>query len=395
MNKKILDLSLVVICLGSMAYPAWKMIEEKLAYDEDYQKQLDLIVKAIELKHWKSKGDVISWSLSVNIPKELGYENWDENNEIPRVLFKARKNGDDYYNIYSMGVDGKNVKLIATHDDFGSSVLPFGYFTEPNRSPDGRYIISTSYKNGYGCTLYDLKLRKGNEVTSGRCFVESWDDDRKIALINNDGETAQLTLESQEVISFKVLYSYDFDDANNRFFIINKENKAIAKVKNNNDFLQSVQGDGDQIIYDMPGFKNPKRGSYLSAECKSGGSFGVKDTLFTCNYDRQNLVYNIYDSNEPEKILGKSLGFRVIKSGAWGMQDGSIYRVIQKEEDTPLTKINYIYDAGENYEIKVYDDLYLSKSMQEGFEDINLSEYFPELPSKEKYEDTLIKLLYK
>ncbi|MEI8593788.1 hypothetical protein [Photobacterium sp. Hal280] len=170
--------------------------------------------------------------------------------------------------------------------------------------------------------------------------------------------------------------------------------KAISKIYNDNDYVNSIQGSGEQIIYDMPGFKNPERGNYLSEECKSGGAFGLNSSLFTCSYDSNKLEYNVYESNNPNKIIGKSLGFRVIELGKWAMQDGEIYRIVNKSEDTPLSRVMYKYDFGDEYESFVYDDLYLPISALEKFEGVNLSEYFPELPSKERYEDTWIDLLY-
>ncbi|MEL6117915.1 hypothetical protein P0Y67_22220 [Photobacterium sp. SP02] len=397
MKKKLLAYSVGALCVGAIAYPAWKMIKEKISYHKDYQEQLDLIVELIEIERLKTRDDAISWRLNITIPEQLEYEKWDEDNEIPRVLFKARKKGEKYSNLFSMGIDGKDVKLVATYEDFGSKILPFGYFTSPNRSPSGRYIISTSHKKdyGYGCTLYDLKERVGYRFASGRCFVESWIDNEKIALVNNDGQSAELKLDSAGLVYLKDIYGYDFDDANNRFFLIDKNKKAISKIKNDNDFLASVNGVGEQIIYDMPGFKKPEKGSFLSGECNSGGVFGVSDNLFTCNYDRQNFVYNVYSTDKPKEIVGQSLGFRVIKLGSWGMQDGFIYRIIKTHEKTPLKIIKYYYEASNKYEIKVYDDLYVSQKMQEDFYKLNLSKYFPDLPTKEKYDETLIKFLYK
>ncbi|WP_027250847.1 hypothetical protein [Photobacterium halotolerans] len=394
MKKKFLAYSLGALCVGAIAYPAWKMIKEKIAYEKDYQEQLDVIVEAIEIERWKTRADIIAWKINVSIPEDIEYEVWDEEYEIPRVLFKARKSGDFYYKLYSMGIDGKDVKLVATHEDFGASIWPLGYFTGPNRSPDGRYIISTSNEKGFGCTLYDMDQRKGQSFASGRCYVESWMDDGKIAIINNGDGKAYLTLSSKEIKYIKDIYGDDFEDANSKFFLVKDETKAISNIYNDNDFVNSIQGSGEQIIYDMPGFKNPERGSYLADECKYGGTFGVNSSLFTCSYDSNNLEYNVYESNDPKKIVGKSLGFRVIELGKWGMQDGEIYRIINDSEDTPLAKIKYKYKFGDEYEIIVYDDLYLPISAQESFEGLNIADYFPELPSKERYEDTWIDLLY-
>ncbi|MEI8593787.1 hypothetical protein [Photobacterium sp. Hal280] len=218
MKKKLLAYSLGALCVGAIAYPAWKMIKEKLAYDKDYQKQLTSLVKAVEIKRWKTRTDILSWRINASIPEDIEYEVWDEQYEIPRILFKARKSGDFYYHLYSMGIDGKDVKLVATREDFGSDIWPLGYFTRPNRSPDGRYIISTSNDKSFGCTLYDIDKRKGHSFASGRCFVESWTDDGRVAIININAETALLTLKSKELKYIKYIYSQDFDDANNIFF---------------------------------------------------------------------------------------------------------------------------------------------------------------------------------
>ncbi|MEL6117711.1 hypothetical protein P0Y67_21150 [Photobacterium sp. SP02] len=394
MKKKLLAYSVGALCVGVIAFPAWKMIKEKIAYNKDYQEQLDLIVRGIEIHRWKTRADIIAWKINVTIPDDIEYEVWDEEYEIPRVLFKARKYGAPDFDLYSMGIDGKDVKLVATREDFGASILPLGYFTGPNRSPDGRYIISTSNEKGYGCTLYDIEKRKGQNFASGRCYIESWMDDGKIAIINNGDGKAFLTLASQEMKYIKDIYGYDFEDANSKFFLVKDETKAISNIYNDNDYVNTIQGSGEQIIYDMPGFKNPERGNYLSDECKFGGTFGVNSSLFTCSYDNNNLEYNVYASNDPKKIVGKSLGFRVIKLGEWGMQNGELYRIIKKPKDTPLTKINYYYDFGDEYQFTVYDDLYLPISAQELFGDLKVSEYFPELPSREKYEDSWIKQLY-
>ncbi|WP_120512795.1 hypothetical protein [Photobacterium salinisoli] len=394
MKKKLLAYSVGALCVGVIAFPAWKMIKEKIADHKAYQEQLDLIVRGIEIERWKTRADIIGWKINVSIPDDIEYEVWDEEYEIPRVLFKARKYGAPDFDLYSMGIDGKDVKLVATRSDFGASILPLGYFTGPNRSPDGRYIISTSNENGYGCTLYDIEKRKGHNFASRRCFVESWTDDGKVALINNGGEIGFLTLASEEFKYLKDIYGDDFDDERNMLFLLENENKSISTIKDKNDFLNSLPREKDQLINDMPILNKTERVNYLSDECKHGGTFGLNSNLFTCRYDSNKLEYNVYESNVPKKIVGKSLGFRVIKLGEWGMQNGELYRIIKKPKDTPLTKINYYYDFGDEYQFTVYDDLYLPLSAQESFGDLNISEYFPELPSREKYEDSWIKQLY-
>ncbi|QUJ69415.1 hypothetical protein KDD30_21890 (plasmid) [Photobacterium sp. GJ3] len=394
MKKKLLAYSIGALCFGAIAYPAWKMIAEKLAYDKAYQEQLDLIVRGIEIHRWKTRADIIGWKINVSIPDDIEYEEWDEDYEIPRVLFKARKYGAPYFDLYSMGIDGKDVKLVATREDFGANILPLGYFTGPNRSPDGRYIISTSSDKGYGCTLYDIKKRKGHIFSSGRCYVESWIDDGKFAIINDGDGKAYLTLESKEIKYIKDIYGHEFEDANSKFFLVKDGTKAISNIYKHNDFVNSIQGNGEQITYDMPGFKKPERGNYLSDECKYGGTFGVNSSLFTCSYDSNKVYYNVYESNNPNNIVGKSLGFRVIELGKWAIQDGEIYRIVNNSEDTPLSKIKYKYNFGDEYQFTVYDDLYLPISAQKAFEGIDISDYFPELPSKEKYQDSWVKQLY-
>ncbi|MCG2838968.1 hypothetical protein L6J37_19225 [Photobacterium sp. WH77] len=394
MKKKLLAYSVGALCVGAIAYPAWKMIKEKIAYHKDYQEQLDVIVEAIEIERWKTRADIIAWKINVSIPDDIEYEVWDEEYEIPRVLFKARKYGAPDFDLYSMGIDGKDVKLVATREDFGASILPLGYFTGPNRSLDGRYIISTSNEKGYGCTLYDIKERKGQNFALGRCYIESWLDDGKIAIINNGDGKSFLTLSSKEIKYIKDIYGYEFEDANSKFFVVKDGKKAISNIYNDNAYANTIEGSGEQIIYDMPGFKNPERGNFLSDECKFGGTFGVSSSLFTCSYDSNKLDYNVYESNNPNKIIGKSLGYRVIELGKWGMQDGEIYRIVDDSEDTPLAKIKYKYDFGDEYQFTVYDDLYLPVSAKETFEGLNIADFFPELPSKARYEDTWIDLLY-
>ncbi|MEL6117833.1 hypothetical protein P0Y67_21800 [Photobacterium sp. SP02] len=394
MKKKLLAYSVGALCVGAIAYPAWKMIKEKIAYHKDYQEQLDVIVEAIEIERWKTRADIIAWKINVSIPDDIEYEVWDEEYEIPRVLFRARKYGAPDFDLYSMGIDGKDVKLVATREDFGASILPLGYFTGPNRSPDGRYIISTSNEKGYGCTLYDIEKRKGHNFASHRCFVEAWTDDGKVALINNGGEIGFLTLASEEFKYLKDIYGEDFDDDKNILFLLENEKKSISKIKDKNDFLKSIPREKDQLIHDMPILKKTERVNYLSDECKYGGTFGLDSSLFTCRYDSNKLEYNVYKSNEPKKIVGKSLGFRVIELGKWAMQDGEIYRIINDSEDTPLAKIKYKYDFGDEYQFRIYDDLYLPISAKETFEGLNIADYFPELPSKARYEDTWIDLLY-
>ncbi|MEL6117929.1 hypothetical protein P0Y67_22295 [Photobacterium sp. SP02] len=394
MKKKLLAYSVGALCVGAIAYPVWKMITEKIVYHKDYQEQLELIVDAIEIKHWKNRNDVISWDVNIKIPEEPSYEKWNENFKLPRVLFKARKKGDDYYNIYSMSIDGKDIKLIATYEDFGGNVVSMGYFIAPSRSPDGRFILSTSSKKGYFCSLYDLNNNEYYQLTSNTCFIESWGGDGKSALVNSNGDTAILNLETKKFVYLKKLFGQDFEDTNGTFLLLNSKSLAISTIEEENDFSEILPGIGNQVVYEMPGFKDPIRKDYLSKECTFGAMFSVDRKYYTCNYSHNNVEYNIYSINKPKEIVGKSIGFIIIKPKAWAIQDGSIYREVQEYEDSPLTRIKYNFNAGEDYELKVYDNLYLPKNMQIEFDRLNISNYFPELPSKNKYNDTLIKMLY-
>ncbi|MEL6117977.1 hypothetical protein P0Y67_22550 [Photobacterium sp. SP02] len=394
MKKKLLAYSLGALCVGSIALPAWKMIKEKIAYHKAYQEQLTSLVKAIEIERWKTKDGPVYWDINIEIAEEPEYEKWDESYALPRLLFKARKKGERFFNLYSMNIDGTDIRIIATLEEFGGYVSPFGIVKKPTRSPDGRFIISTIGNDGFHCALYDIKERVSYKIAPKSCFIESWSADEKIALINNNSNTALLDLTDRSLKYFSDVYGYQFDDATEKFFILKDKNIAISKVYKNNDYLQSIPGDGDQIIYEMPGFKNPKRQNYLTEECVFGGFYGIGENYFTCNFEPNQSTYNIYDSKNPTKVIGESFGFWVIEPGVWALQEGNIYRVKRDSEDSDIKKMLYTYDAGKEYELIVYDDLYVSKNLKNNIDSIDITDYMPKLPTKKQYEETLLDLLY-
>ncbi|MEL6116471.1 hypothetical protein P0Y67_14740 [Photobacterium sp. SP02] len=395
MKKKLLAYSVGALCVGAIAYPAWKMIKEKIAYDKDYQEQLNLIVEAIEIRRWNTKSDPADWNINIIIPEEPEYETWDDNYSLPRLLFRAIKKGERDFNLYSMNLDGTDIKIIATDEEFGGNVAPFGVVKKPSRSPDGRFIISTAFNKGYYCALYDIKERESYKLAPNPCYIESWVSDGSSVLINNSGKTGLLSLTDRSFEYLKDIYGYQFDDVNNRFFLLNDKQIAISKVYKNNDFLKSIPGDGNQIVYEMPGFKKPVRENYLTEECELGGFFGMTVNYFTCNFKPNQSTYNIYDSRNPNEVIGESYGFWVIEPGVWAIQKGIVYRVKRDNEDSDIKKMRYTYDAGKEHELIVYDDLYVSKNLKYNIDSIDITSYMPKLPSKKQYEETLLNLLYK
>ncbi|MEL6116470.1 hypothetical protein P0Y67_14735 [Photobacterium sp. SP02] len=395
MKKKLLAYSVGALCVGAIAYPAWKIIKEKIAYDKDYQEQLDLIVEAIEIRRWNTKNDPAHWNINISIPEEPEYETWDENYSLPRLLFRAIKKGERDFNLYSMNVDGTDIKIIATDEEFGGNVAPFGFVKKPRRSPDGRFIISTAFNNGYYCALYDIKERISYRMAPKPCFVESWGYDEKTALIANNGKTALLNLTDRSLKYFKDIHGYQFEDATEGFFVIKDKNIAVSKIYKDNDYLKSIPGDGEQIVFEMPGFKNPKRQNYLTDECVFGGFYGMSESYFTCDFKQNQSTYNIYDSRNPSKVIGESFGFWVIEPGVWAIQEGTIYRVKRDSEDSDIKKMLYTYDAGKEYDLRVYDDFYISENLKNKIDNIDITSHMPKLPTKQQYKETLLDLLYK
>ncbi|MDO6706081.1 hypothetical protein [Photobacterium sp. 1_MG-2023] len=387
-SKKIFWLMVGSIFIGASSYYLFLYLQKKYEEEKDFNYQLSLIVESNEIKKWTSKLSPAVWKLKVNIPEYIKYEQWDEDYNLPRVLFTARNKSEDYNHVYSMNLNGTDVKLIASHEEFGGAFWPRRGINKPSRSPNGRYIVTTSFNKGFWCTLYDIHKRKSTKLAPYDCRVDYWSTDSKKALINNSGRSGYLDVDSKEITFFKNTYGDDFEKGHGRLFTVENGSQVFSRITEENEYTKKIEGKGKQVVYEMPGFKNPLRGGFLPDECSGGGYYSADRKYFTCNYNENDKDYTVYQIVKPFDAVGKSFGFWVIQPGRWAFQDQRLYRKVGKNENSAFNSIIYYYDAGDDYEITVFSDIYLSKNNFIDYDKENLSGYFPKLPTEEDYRNT-------
>ncbi|UTM59796.1 hypothetical protein L4174_017135 [Photobacterium sp. CCB-ST2H9] len=392
--NKIVVILMFLTSLSILFFWFFKYLSNKYEEEKDFNEQLSLLVESIEIKKWSTKLSPAYWEIKVYIPEHVEYEQWDQEYDMPRLLFRARKKGEKAYNIYSMNLNGTDIKLVATHKDFGGAFWPRRGINKPSRSPDGRFIITTLFNKGFWCTKFDIKEKISIRFAPHDCRVDYWSSDSKTALISNSGKSGFLDVDSNKIAFFEDQYGNDFEKGNGRLFTMGNGNKMFSKITEENNFTQKIKGDGKQVIYDMPGFKNPIRDNVLPEECADGGYYSADRKYFTCGYDEGNEKYPVYQMDNPKQRAFQSFGFWVIQPGQWAFQDERLYRVIRNNEQSVFKSIVYYYEISEEYEMLVYDDIYLSKDILDKFEQVDLTGYFPRLPTEEEYSEAYYKMKF-
>ncbi len=145
-------------------------------YDAEYMKNLDVIVKFREV--YGDKTNTLSWELDVDIPDNPPLEKWDDQHEMPQLMVKIKKHGDKVSGLYSMNLNGTDVRTLFTPEEIGGSIEAKG-LSRPSRSPDGRFVITAYQPEAfqYRCAIFDLKTRDRQSLGPGRCMGFDWQPD--------------------------------------------------------------------------------------------------------------------------------------------------------------------------------------------------------------------------
>ncbi|UTZ24994.1 TolB family protein [Vibrio campbellii] len=397
MKKIIIGSTIVAALLAGAGFLHW---QSKPQMDETYKRNLGYTVTStLFSKQRESLSKIRGWQIDIETLEGAPKEEWNATHTQPQVMFNY---GPDS-TIYTMNLDGTDVRLLLHRDEFGE--LPAGG-NDIQRSPDGRYLAFRYY--GYGawanCAVYDLKKRETivkAEFCTSATFTQ---DSKEFYFIDSDSRNPQrLELESRSRSDvFQSAIHVDKETFNPlrdgyAFFIDQVNDRFIYKVRKIDD--ADNRGPDQQLVFRFSDMSLLGKKEYLAPECLTRFTKGALQKYLSCN---RREPYDLYSLEDPQKKIEKVPERYVLQRGKWyARANGNrVVRLKQPGEVGMFDGLSY------NYALKTgegefdYDRLhrlsfFIPSNMYADFESMDLRPFMPAIPTKAQFDELVPKVTEK
>ncbi|MEI8593791.1 hypothetical protein [Photobacterium sp. Hal280] len=383
---------------GSAAYGYFYVTNP---YDEEYMENLKYIVEYADKS--EDKISRVAWPIYIEIPEEPKIEIWDRKFNMPQIMFfLSMKSKGDKGGLYIMNMNGTDVRILFTQKEIGGIPERKG-LSRPNRSPNGRYIITAIQPEGfnYKCAIYDLKNRQVEDLGYGRCYNFHWDKDSN-GVYYVGGRSWQdpyyydVNKKQQKhlhPIQDNFLDELSFEDDLSGGLPIDNGVHYIRQVKRDSYKLADYYG--REFKFKLPDMKYIGEVNSLPKNCDYGQNFSADSKYFTCAHSKDGQYY--YTLEKPHEKIGKARESLIIQAGNWYMPENSnvIFRSTIHDESTPISGIYYSYNLSKSKDFIGYLSYYLPADLLQNYESMSFSDFFPPLPNKKVYQETRTKIINK
>ncbi|WP_104040136.1 TolB family protein [Vibrio hyugaensis] len=389
MKKIIIGSTIIAALLAGAGVLHW---QSKPSMDKDYISNLRGIVQSTS---YSNQRDTISkirgWQIDIGNLEGAPKEEWNATHIQPQVMFNY---GPDS-TIYTMNLDGTNVRLLLHRNEFGE--LPAGG-NDIKRSPDGRYLAFRYYGAGVNCAVYDLKKRETivkAELCTSATFTQ---DSKEFYFIDSDSRNPQrLELESRNRSDvFRSTIRVDKETFNPlrdgyAFFIDQVNDRFIYKVRKIDD--SGNRGPDQQLVFRFSDMSLLGKKEYLAPECLTRFTKGALQKYLACN---KREPYDLYSLEDPQKKIEQVPERYVLQRGKWyaDAYGNRVVRLKQPGEVGMFDGLSYNYalkiGSGEfDYKKLNRINFYIPADICEDFENMDLRPFMPPIPTKAQFDELL------
>ncbi len=364
---------------------------------EAYKRNLGYIVTStLFSKQRESLSKIRGWQIDIETLEGVPKEEWNAKHIQPQVMFNY---GSDS-TIYTMNLDGSDVRLLLHRDEFGE--LPAD--GKIQRSPDGRYLAFRYYGAGINCAVYDLKKRE-TIVKAELCTSATFTQDSKEFYFtdSNSRNPQRLELESRNRSDvFQSTIRVDKETFDPRrdgygFFIDQFNDRFIYKVRKIDE--AGKRGTEQQLVFRFSDMSLLSKNEYLAPECLNHFTKGAQQKYLACN---QYKPYDLYSLEDPQKKIEQVPERYVLQRGKWYAEvfGNRVVRMKQPEEDGIFDGLGYYYalktgDGEFDYDPLYWLDFYIPSDMYKNFEDMDLRPFMPSIPTKAQFDELVPKVTEK
>ena len=383
-SKIMLGIGGLAVACGLVA--GYSFLNKQPQVDEEYMKKLDVIVELRE--RYGRKDRLHSWKLYLDLPEVPIREQWNAEHSMPQIMPRIKYPGDKNYSLYSMNMNGTDLRLMMTPEEIGGSIEMRG-LSRPSRSPDGRFVLlSVAYGFfTFNCVVYDLKDQKAFEIGNDRCLQFEWLDDGSAAYFAMGGEawrfdaatkTAEMLMPEEGSYNEELDYDrfYGMRLSSDKQYLI--RTVPYQEAEKNPDI-------GAYGVFKLPEMAYLGRSDYYTEECDNGLAHSIDRKYFTCTTTGSKANY--YDLDNVQEVVGVAPQRWIIQDNRWFMPDNShsVIRV-RDQENTEIPALRYIYKVETGFDLAAALGFYLPKNLRDDFEQRDFREFFPPLPTPEVYE---------
>ncbi|NRA91912.1 MAG: hypothetical protein HRU26_04380, partial [Psychroserpens sp.] len=332
---------------------------------------------------------VNSWAIEATLPKQPERIQWDAEYDMPRVMFLAERDSDDGKSLWSMNINGTDIKLMISNEEIINLRM-----RELNVSPNGRYLFANSAYEGFyfKCYLYDLKEQTATFISEDQCSRVKWIDDEHNAVMVNGFGPVRFTMKDKKLHRTKELLhgedDYGIKSARGMQLSMDKTKLVRATNRNSNYFYHDGDdyGPGDFIVYDVNTFEYIDKLDYFPKGCDSFMYNSVDKQHFTCNkiytpYTKTSRGYHVFNIKPPFKKVGEAIGVKVVQLNVLNSNLRSfLYRERKANENSPINRVRYSYRYN-NHRKASTTDFYISPNLVENYSERDFTRFFPPLPS--------------
>ena len=330
------------------------------------------------------------WFIRAELPKEPERIQWDAEYEMPRVMFLAERDADDGVSLWSMNINGTDIKLMISNKEIINLRM-----RKLSVSPNGRYLFANSSYEGFyfKCYLYDLKEQMATFISEDQCSRVQWTDDENNAVMVNGFGPVRFTMKDKTLHRTKELLhgedDYGIKSARGMQLSMDKTKLIRATSHDSNYFYHDGDdyGPGDFIVYDVNTFEYIDKLDYFPKGCDSFMYNSVDKQHFTCNknytfYGKGTVGFYIYEIKPPFKKVGEAIGVKVVQLNVLNSNlQHSLFRERKTNENSPINRVKYWYGYGHSNRSPSAIDFYISPNLVENYSERDFTPFFPPLPS--------------
>ncbi|AYO23263.1 hypothetical protein D0856_25710 [Vibrio owensii] len=395
MKKNIIGSTIVTVLLAGTGVFHW---QSKPQMGEAYKRNLGYIVTStLFSKQRESLSKIRGWQIDIETLEGVPKEEWNAKHIQPQVMFNY---GPDS-TIYTMNLDGTDVRLLLHRDEFGE--LPAGG-NDIKRSPDGRYLAFRYYGAGVNCAVYDLKKRETivkAELCTSATFTQ---DSKEFYFTDSDSRNPQrLELESRNRSDvFQSTIRVDKETFNPLrdgygFFIDQFNDRFIYKVSKIDE--AGKRGPDQQLVFRFSDMSLLGKKEYLAPECLNNFTKGALQKYLACN---RREPYDLYSLEDPQKKIEQVPERYVLQRGKWyaDAYGNRVVRLKQPGEVGMFDGLSYNYalttgDGEFDYDRLNRLSFFIPSYMHADFESMDLRLFMPAIPTKAQFDELVPKVTEK
>ncbi|UTZ24992.1 TolB family protein [Vibrio campbellii] len=395
MKKIIIGSTIVAVLVAGAGVLHW---QSKPQMGEAYKRNLGYTVTStLFSKQRESLSKIRGWRIDIEALEGVPKEEWNATHTQPQVMFNY---GPDS-TIYTMNLDGTDVRVLLHRNEFGELPQNKGY---TKRSPDGRYLSFLYYYAGNSCAVYDLKKRE-TVAKMGACSSAAFTADSKAFYFTNlrDGNPKRLELESRttsDVFKGPIIIdgeSYEPRRDGNGFFIDEAHDRFIYKIKKTDE--SGNRGPKQQLVFRFSDMSFLGKEEYLAPECLTYFTEGAQQKYLTCN---QYKPYDLYSLEDPQKKIEQVPEKYVLQRGKWyaDAYGNRVVRLKQPGEAGMFDGLGYYYalktgDGEFDYDRLHRLSFFIPSYMNADFESLDLRLFMPAIPTKAQFDELVPKVTEK